>query len=366
MKKVFFVLAVGVLLCMASIAFAQMPTPSQYRCGTPHCYWETPMDITDEESLWAMLMQPAITLKGNQKTTMSILSEPREDAQAIGEVTCATQAVHLLETRSDGWSYIECYSSSFHGSKVKAWNKLVQGYVPTDLLVETKPATDFALVVDKLDQRLYIFEEGKLYDILKISTGKPTEKQPYNETVSGDFFSANFVGEITTNNGKASFAIRFNDTQLLHEEPRAVNRNGELVYRNTTADLLGSRASEGCIRVQRRRTPKGTNMAWLWRNLSNRTRLVIWEDSNGRSLPVPDDDTIVYYNKRLNTFYHAGDKCRGVAKKYGDLLPITYAMLEEEPFLNLKMCRYCVPPRRVDEITRINADHKEGLISIDP
>ena len=58
---------------------------------------------------------------------------------------------------------METYSSSFHDSKIKAWNQLVQGYIRTDMLETVTPRDKYALLIDKLDQRMYIFEDGEIY-----------------------------------------------------------------------------------------------------------------------------------------------------------------------------------------------------------
>jgi len=89
---------------------------------------------------------------------------------------------------------VECYSSSFEGSRVEAWNELVTGYVPTSLLTEKQVKTKYAFVVDKLDQRLYIYEDGVLLDVLAVSTGLVTEGKPYNETRSGEYILWSLTG----------------------------------------------------------------------------------------------------------------------------------------------------------------------------
>ena len=160
-------------------------TPGRETCGKENCYWETPMDYTDTQAVWAMLMAPITVIDGNFRTQIHLMAEPRADSAEIGEITCASQGVHVLETLDNGWTKIECYSSSFAGSKTKAWNQLLTGYVETETLKEVEVRTEFGLVVDKLTQRLYIFQDGKLFDELAVSTGLGTKADPENETRSG-------------------------------------------------------------------------------------------------------------------------------------------------------------------------------------
>ena len=46
---------------------------------------------------------------------------------------------------------------------------------------------------------------------------------------------------------------------------------------------LGEKASHGCIRIQRKLTPEGVNMQWLWDNLKVGCKVIIW-DEIGREL----------------------------------------------------------------------------------
>ncbi|MEF9879173.1 MAG: L,D-transpeptidase [Clostridia bacterium] len=334
-------------------------TPSVFTCGKPNCFWETNMDVTKIEDTWAMLMQPMITVKGNQKNTEYLRSSPDQNATAAGEVTCASQGVHVLETLDSGWSLIECYSSSFHDSKIKAWNELVTGYIETNKLETIDVQTEYALIVDKLTQRMYVFCEGELLDSLAVSTGLPNDKQPYNETRAGEYILVSPVGDFPSGNMTCGYGMRFNNGDLLHEVPYLTNADGTRNYSYAEADL-GERASHGCIRVQRLRTSHGINMKWIWDTLKNklRTRIVIWEDDHGRQIPIPRDDLLVYINPDGGKSYHASDFCYGVREQYLPLTAISYLCLNEQ-YQNLTACQYCVPVQRKTDIEKKNREYAE-------
>ena len=132
---------------------------SPYPCTHENCYWSTPMDITDEERVWAMLMAPITVLDLDQKKQVALRKAPSEDAEAVADVTGYSQGVHVLETLDNGWSLVEVYSSSFHDSTIKAWNQFTQGYVQTRMLQVKKTGnTELAMVMDKLTQRVYLFK----------------------------------------------------------------------------------------------------------------------------------------------------------------------------------------------------------------
>lgn len=123
-----------------------------------------------------------------------------------------------------------------------------------------------------------------------------------------------------------------------------------------TEKYLGQRASHGCIRVQRKRTEKGVNMRWIWNNIHDKmkTRLVIWEDWAGRTIPMPADDTVLYSNPKGGESYHDSPACYGVLDKYEPMTAFTYGELADEPYASLTACNYCVPPRRPEDIQAAN------------
>ncbi|MBQ7846494.1 MAG: L,D-transpeptidase family protein [Clostridia bacterium] len=337
---------------------------SPYQPDEPLNYWNMPMDITDEAAVWEVLMQPMTILYSNvdraERTQTVLRAEPSDDSEAVGLVTRMNQGVHVLETLDNGWSLIEAYSSSFYGADVKRWNLLVQGYVKTKELKVVEPQQEYGFVVDKLTQRLYIFKEGKLFTTLMISTGlvngiEPI--QPYNETRSGEFLLTSPVGDFASGNMTCDMGIRFNSGDLLHEVPHKINADGTRNY-GYTEPLLGSKASHGCIRVQRRKTPEGINMTWIWNNRIRNTKLLIWEDWQGRQMDIPEDDFLLYYNPDGGSYYHSSSFCYMAPKRTFE--PFTYGQLEEEGFAKLKRCTYCAPVFRRAEIEARNAEYAPG------
>ncbi len=343
--------------------------------GSP--YWTTPMDITDEAAVWNMLTAPMTVVdtgkKSGEKKQTYLYAEPDEDSKKIGVVTCESQGVRVLETLDSGWSLVECYSSSFHDTKVEAWNLLVQGYIQSSYLKEVEPNTVFGLVVDKLTQRLYIFQDGHLLSTLLCSTGitmwNGSKYQPYNETRSGEFLLMSKVGTLKSDALLCDMAIRFNAGDMIHEVPHVNNADGTPNYKKAE-DKLGTKCSHGCIRIQRYRTPEGINMKWIWSQLKSgsKVKIVIWEDWQGRQIEIPAGDATLYYNPDKGAYYHSAEHCYCASKV--TFQPFRYDQLEEEGFRKLKACPYCTPLRRVAEIEEINAlyaaggDHDELLTSL--
>ena len=343
-------------------------------------YWTLPMDITDEEAVWNMLMEPITVvnigsgkgLSHSQLTKQNIYMyrEPDKNSKIVGEVTNLSQGVRVIEQLDNGWTHVECYSSSFFSkpaTKTKAWNILVSGYVESKYLRQVKPTDKLALVVDKLTQRLYVFQEGKMVAELLCSTGlvqwNGKKYQPYNETRSGEFLLINMTGSLNSDRLKCSYAIRFNAGDEIHEVPHMERADGSYEYK-TTEPFLGQKKSHGCIRVQRLQTPEGINMAWIYKrvrdlDLCGKVKIVVWEDWQGRQIPVPDPDTVLYYNANgKGQYYHRCEKCNSASAV--TFSPFRYSQLDEAPYSKLQACPWCVPVRRESEIEEINERYAPG------
>ena len=364
MRKSLLSLFMALLLMPVPIARAEdVITPayrSEYRPNHEACYWCTPMDIYDEEAVWAMLTAPITVVDAGQKEQVILYAEPDKNSAPLGVITGASQAVHVLEKAGNGWTKVETYSSSFHDSKVKNWNAFVTGYVQSNKLKTRTVNQEYGIVIDKLTQTLYIYHDGHLMSSLAVSTGLYNDKQPYNETRSGEFIIVSRVGDFRSDNLICAMGLRFNSGDLLHEVPHTKNGDGSKNYKNTEPKL-GTRSSHGCIRVQRLKNPDGINMKWIWDNIKNGTKVAIWEDYQGRQVEIPSDDAVLYYNPDGGSNYHTTHDCKGVKEKFWPkMTAFNYGQLDDAEFASLTPCPYCQPARRRADLVEINRIHLES------
>ena len=334
------------------------------------CYWCTPMSLEDEEAIWKMLTSPITVADIDMNKQTIVYAEPDENSEGIGMLTGQSQGVHVLETLDNGWTKVQTYSTSFHDSKVKNFNAFVTGYVPTKKLKTVQVNQDYGIIIDKLTQRLYFFKDGHLETSLAVSTGKynpdAKKQQPYNETRSGEYLVIyTKTGALTDEDSGmiCSYALKFNAADYIHEVPHKVNKDGTNNYRGFE-EILGKRASHGCIRIQAKKNASGYNMKVLAdlikkRKDKNCIKLVIWEDYQGRQVKVPDDDTPLYYNPKKGTMYHSVADCASVKKSVLPLTAFTYGELDQEPYSKLTACPYCMPTPRKDFLEEINQLHLE-------
>ena len=387
MRKVLSILLMMVFLFSAAAAGAEdfllgvEPEPSAitpaYRSAvhpvTEHedCYWCTTMDLGDDDAVWRMLTAPMTVVDIDMNKQTVIYAEPDEESEPIGMVTGQSQGLHVLETRDDGWTWVETYSTSFHDSKVKNFNGFVTGYIQSKKLKTIQVNQDYGIVIDKLTQRLYFYKDGHLETSLAVSTGKynPSAKkqQPYNETRSGEYnIIYTRTGSLNDEDSGmvCSYALKFNAADYFHEVPHRKNADGTKNFRGFE-EILGSRASHGCIRVQAKKNAAGYCMSVLSEKIKKRkdkavVKFVIWEDYQGRQVKIPGDDTPLYYNPKGGSMYHSVANCSSIKKKYLPLTAFTYGELEDEPYSKLKICPYCQPTPRKAFLEEINQVHLEA------
>ena len=342
-------------------AFRSELTPE----GHENCFWCTPMSLDDEEAVWKMLTAPITVADIDMNKQTVLYAHPDEDSDPVCMVTGQSQALHVIAQYDDGWSLVETFSTSFHDSKVKNFNCFVTGYIPTKKLKTVPVNQNYGIVIDKLTQRLYWFENGHLVTSLTVSTGLYNSKQPYNETRSGEYLVIyTKTGALIDGNMHCDYALKFNAADYLHEVPYIKNADGTKNYK-PYEPKLGSRASHGCIRVQMKKNPDGYCMSVLAGLIKNRkdkncVKLVIWEDFQGRQVEIPPDETPLYYNPNGGTNYHSVANCPGVRKKFLPLKAFTYGELDEGAFAKLTPCPYCDPTPRKSELEEINREHLES------
>ena len=332
-------------------------------------YWTMTLgDLSDEEAIWEIMMQPMYVIDLDGRTAREaykLRATPDKStavSNVVGEITYQSQGVHILETLDNGWTLVEAYNSSY-GDTYRNENtgkrgygqtaQLIQGYVETSALKEITPRDDYALLIDKLNQTMYIFQSGHIIGTLLVSTGKVNSTQPWNETPAGEFVIASRTGGFWSGNMFCDMGLLLNGGCLIHQVPSIVNSTTGEHYFGSTEPLLGQKASHGCIRVQRAENENGQNMKWLWDNLKTGTKVLIWEDST-RYQEYPEDDLTLYYNPLGGKKYHTDPNCSSVNSRYLPLTAIKYADLYGE-FSHLTPCKTCSAPKHPDTIKAENA-----------
>ena len=322
-------------------------------------------DLTNPEhqqAIWEIMMQPITVLEGDQTENIYITNKPGINTRpykenCAGELHGQSQGVKVLAIEGD-YALIEAYTND--GTKTDnsymegiAASK-VQGYIKKSRLKTATPSDKYALLVDKLRQKLYVFEGGRIISELDVSTGLNTKSQPYNETPAGEFLVVSWTGDFKAGSRTIGrFALRINGGTLLHEVLHDVGGDGKTKIYDNYEPQLGYKASHGCVRIPRRKNADGINMQWFWDNLEKNTKVIIWEDKGRRMYDpeLPDAATPLYRNPNGGSNYHLDQNCSGVKEKFLPLTgDFTYADLDTDAFKKLSPCVYCGAPLKRAEL----------------
>lgn len=140
--------------------------------------------------------------------------------------------------------------------------RATEGYVPTKLLKEVTPDDRYSIVIDKRQQRLFLFEYGELKADMYCSSGKTT-----TETPAGEFLKYGTKHTIYSDADPdiAYYGIRLNGRVYIHSVSHI---DGD--YSKSIA-MLGRKASHGCVRVP-------LDWAkWFYENIPDGTKVIITE-----------------------------------------------------------------------------------------
>ena len=311
--------------------------------------WFGEFDPLDEEAAWVRLTADITVLNVSNTEKVYLSDGPNGSRKTVDEhrgfFYGESVAVRVLDEQ-DGWTKIEAYNDC---------DELESGWVRPGRLKTVTPNQEYGIIVDKMTQRLYLYKEGKLLTTLLISTGTTSGvNEDYNETASGEFLLCSATGGFWAGNLWCDQAIRFNGGDLLHLVPCTIAADGTQSY-SLCESALGTRASHGCIRVQRVANEDGYNHQWIWDNLRGKKniKIIVWDD-DGRRLSRPDDSESVYYNPDGGKKYHANARCSTVRSAYLPMTAITYGELSRYPYTQLTPCGSCGAPERPETVDAWN------------
>ena len=181
---------------------------------------------------------------------------------------------------------METYSSSFHDSKVKAWNAFVTGYIRTNKLRTVEPSNMYGLVIDKAAQTLTVYKNGERIGSCAVSTGLPTVKSLHRETPAGEFITVTRRGTIENSGGYSKYTVRISGNYHLCEIP-TTKKNGKDY--SLMADKLGQKASRGNICLAHDESADGgINAEWIWdlTDSNKKIKVLVFDDKDRSSIPA--------------------------------------------------------------------------------
>lgn len=226
------------------------------------------------EQLWAFLQQPSVVADLAKPTDHLTLRKGKGEGRKLGTIHGQSQAVQVLAIEG-GYARIGAYP---HES-----GDYTEGWVSLTKLKVVYPHPTYALVIDKAEQTMTVWQQGEVLGSMPISTGLMARGKLIRETPAGSFLTVERVTDFKDDaDYRYDCAIRYDGGNLLHQIGYHT-KDGKKNF-DTQQAQLGVKASHGCIRIPAQPSADGLNAYWLYTHLPAGTRVLILDDPNQRAL----------------------------------------------------------------------------------
>ena len=226
-------------------------------------------DMSDEE-VWEIMMKPSVVINDNGTfRRFNLYGVPKTGTRPIGTLRCALQGLEILETEG-AWAHVR---AARHED-----GQMMEGYYLLKSLTVYEPNPHYGVLIDKKEQTLTVFEDGKRIGTVPVSTGLVTPGNTYRETPAGAFLTDVHTGASFAQDGyRYEYPLRYDGGNYIHGAGYV--RNGRSRDYSTNQQQLGKKASHGCTRVSLfLREDSPINMYWLWIHLPYHTRIIVLDD----------------------------------------------------------------------------------------
>lgn len=224
--------------------------------------------MSDEE-IWEIMMRPSVVIRGNSTfKRFNVYSRPNSSSRAVtsGPFRCSVQAMEVLRVE-DKWAFVRAWS---HNDA-----QPVEGYIQVRNLEIFYPSKQYAVLIDKRDQTLTVWESGRPIGTVPVSTGLAVGRDTWRETPPGAFLTDVHIGPSFAQDGfRYEYPIRYDAGNMIHG--LGYVRLGSVRDYSRNLPKLGQKDSHGCTRVSLFAGDDGfLNIYWLWTHLPYHTRVIV-------------------------------------------------------------------------------------------
>lgn len=160
-----------------------------------------------------------------------IYAEPNYNSNTVGYTIGNNAEVKILKEVGE-FSYIE--TIGFQHAQV------IRGYVPKANLTTITPNSEYCILLDLGDQRIYVYQNGKKIKEIVCSSGRPGCDTPKGKFLLG--YRGKWFGG---SNYRCYNWVRIYDDYLFHSV--LCNLDGSIM--TYSLNNLGKKASDGCVRM---------------------------------------------------------------------------------------------------------------------
>ncbi len=231
-----------------------------------------PKEGDSDDEIWQLMMQPAVVVDIASTNHQTVYAQPDAASPALGTLHGQTQSLCVIEIRN-GWALVEAWNHE-EGEKITGW-------VPAARLKVEYPRTEYGLLINKKEQTLTVFQNGKRIETILVCTGRMEKNELFQETAAGSFLTGEHRVDYSMNGQRFDYVIQYDGGNLIHQIPYAFGE-GKKDFTEGRA-LLGGKGSHACIRVQAEPgSESGINAYWIWTHIPYHTRIIITDDPEER------------------------------------------------------------------------------------
>ena len=231
-----------------------------------------PDENDDDETVWNLMTQPAVVVDIESADHQPVYESPDEKAASLGTLHGQTQSLEVISIEDD-WALIEAWNHE-EGEKVRGW-------VPFHKLKAEMPNNEYGLLVNKKEQTIAVYRNGKKIETISVCTGKMEKNKLFQETAAGSFLTGEHRVDYSANGNKYDFVIQYDGGNLIHQIPYRFGEGKKDFSEGRS--LLGKKGSHACIRVQSDPGEiAGINAYWIWTHIPYHTRIFILDDPEER------------------------------------------------------------------------------------
>jgi len=226
-----------------------------------------PADPEDDEAVWAALTAPAVVGAGTEGQGLYLMKKKKYAPG--GSISARTVAVRVMELAEKGWCQVAVWR--------QAVGEYMEGWVQRDKLTVIAPRLHYGVLINKKQQTLTVYQDGRRLGTLRISTGLLSSGNPLAATPPGVYLIGSRMKDFQNDGFHYDYPIRLHGDYLLHTVGYKT-KNGSRIY-TEELDNLGSPASHGCVRMDIRPAEDGSglNAWWVWTHLGRDTRVIVTE-----------------------------------------------------------------------------------------
>lgn len=227
-------------------------------------------ETLDDAAVWQAMMAPLTVVKGRALIRHNVYERPDTASPVLGKVSGETAGLDVLAlegafARVGAWRYSD--------------GSYMEGYIQQDRLTTLYPNRHWGLLLNKKEQTMTVYFDGAVLGRVRVSTGMMAARNLMRESRAGAFALGQRLPSFDNLGYRYRYAMRVDGGNLIHQVGYPIDSAMNFELEDSR---MGSKASHGCIRVDRFPGEGGINAFWMWTHLPSTTKLLVLDDREER------------------------------------------------------------------------------------